>query len=71
MTLFNVVPAGERELLQRGELPQQPGQQCGLPEDDEHCRSGSCRDETCYKLVFQKVASELHSKVRNHGEGPY
>ena len=40
MTLFNVVPAGERELLQRGELPQQSGQQRGLPEDDEYCRSG-------------------------------
>ena len=53
MTLFNVVPAGERELLQRGELPQQPGQQCGLPEDDEYRRSGSCRDgdETCYKCT--------------------
>ena len=22
-------------------------------------------------LVLQKVASELHPKVRNHGEGPY
>ena len=22
-------------------------------------------------VVFQKVASELHPKVRNHGEGPY
>ena len=51
MTLFNVVPAGERELLQRGELPQQSGQQRGLPEDDEYCRSGSWRDETCYKCT--------------------
>ena len=24
-----------------------------------------------YRLVLQKVASELHPKVRNHGEGPY
>ena len=24
-----------------------------------------------YPLVLQKVASELHPKVRNHGEGPY
>ena len=24
-----------------------------------------------YSLVLQKVASELHPKVRNHGEGPY
>ena len=24
-----------------------------------------------YRLVPQKVASELHPKVRNHGEGPY
>ena len=24
-----------------------------------------------YLLVLQKVASELHPKVRNHGEGPY
>ena len=24
-----------------------------------------------YPLVLQKVASELHLKVRNHGEGPY
>ena len=23
------------------------------------------------KVVLQKVASELHPKVRNHGEGPY
>ena len=23
------------------------------------------------RLVLQKVASELHPKVRNHGEGPY
>ena len=23
------------------------------------------------ELVLQKVASELHPKVRNHGEGPY
>ena len=23
------------------------------------------------KLVLQKVPSELHPKVRNHGEGPY
>ena len=52
MTLFNVVPAGERELLQRGELPQQSGQQRGLPEDDEYCRSGSRRDETCYKVLL-------------------
>ena len=22
-------------------------------------------------IVLQKVASELHPKVRNHGEGPY
>ena len=24
-----------------------------------------------YPRVSQKVASELHPKVRNHGEGPY
>ena len=24
-----------------------------------------------FLLVLQKVASELHPKVRNHGEGPY
>ena len=24
-----------------------------------------------YKVVLQKVPSELHPKVRNHGEGPY
>ena len=24
-----------------------------------------------WPLVLQKVASELHPKVRNHGEGPY
>ena len=24
-----------------------------------------------YPLVLQKVTSELHPKVRNHGEGPY
>ena len=52
MTLFNVMPAGERELLQRGELPQQSGQQRGLPEDDEYCRSGSRRDETCYNVLL-------------------
>ena len=23
------------------------------------------------RLVLEKVASELHPKVRNHGEGPY
>ena len=23
------------------------------------------------EIVLQKVASELHPKVRNHGEGPY
>ena len=26
---------------------------------------------TSTSIVFQKVASELHPKVRNHGEGPY
>ena len=26
---------------------------------------------TVYRLVLQKVASELHPRVRNHGEGPY
>ena len=26
---------------------------------------------TRWRLVLQKVASELHPKVRNHGEGPY
>ena len=50
MTLFNVVPAGERELLQRGELPQQSGQQRGLPEDDEYCRSG--HGVTCYNVLL-------------------
>ena len=25
----------------------------------------------CWQLVLQTVASELHPKVRNHGEGPY
>ena len=24
-----------------------------------------------YKVVLQKAPSELHPKVRNHGEGPY
>ena len=24
-----------------------------------------------FEVVLQKVASELHPKVRNHGEGPY
>ena len=24
-----------------------------------------------HRLVLQKVASEFHPKVRNHGEGPY
>ena len=28
-------------------------------------------DLRCGILVPQKVASELHPKVRNHGEGPY
>ena len=28
-----------------------------------------CSEE--FKLVLQKVASELHPKDRNHGEGPY
>ena len=27
--------------------------------------------EEAPKVVPQKVASELHPKVRNHGEGPY
>ena len=26
---------------------------------------------TRWRLVLQKVASELHPKVCNHGEGPY
>ena len=30
-------------------------------------RNNECRSA----LVLQKVASELHPKVRNHGEGPY
>ena len=32
--------------------------------DDDH-------DHHHHLLVPQKVASELHPKVRNHGEGPY
>ena len=28
-------------------------------------------DDIRTKLVLQKVASELHPKIRNHGEGPY
>ena len=28
-------------------------------------------ESTASGLVLQKVASELHPKVRNHGEGPY
>ena len=27
--------------------------------------------ELVIRIVPQKVASELHPKVRNHGEGPY
>ena len=34
--------------------------------------AGPVRPELCAPaLVLQKVASELHPKVRNHGEGPY
>ena len=29
------------------------------------------RPEGGWQLVLQKVPSELHPKVRNHGEGPY
>ena len=29
------------------------------------------RTRVVYPLVLQKVPSELHPKVRNHGEGPY
>ena len=34
---------------------------------------GKTYEETAleFQVVLQKVASELHPKVRNHGEGPY
>ena len=34
---------------------------------------GLCLPDGCLAslVVLQKVASELHPKVRNHGEGPY
>ena len=34
-------------------------------------RSGLAFCAIIARLVLQKVASELHPKVRNHGEGPY
>ena len=33
-------------------------------------RAGLIRGES-WELVLQKVPSEFHPKVRNHGEGPY
>ena len=35
------------------------------------CLNGSCYCMIQYQVVLQKVPSELHPKVRNHGEGPY
>ena len=32
---------------------------------------GECLEAARSQVVLQKVASELHPKVRNHGEGPY
>ena len=32
---------------------------------------GVCKSPSLLELVLQKVPSELHPKVRNHGEGPY
>ena len=33
--------------------------------------AGGRGEVSCDWLTLQKVASELHPKVRNHGEGPY
>ena len=41
--------------------------QAELGEEEPEGRS----DVEVPELVPQKVASELHPKVRNHGEGPY
>ena len=46
---------------QNGEDPPIVQQQ----QQDKHRGHGQSR------LVLQKVAFELHPKVRNHGEGPY
>ena len=46
-----------------------------LTPDHRYAGVGKCGDHPVPVLVvtavLQKVASELHSKVRNHGEGPY
>ena len=34
-------------------------------------KSSSTNLKAMFQVVPQKVASELHPKVRNHGEGPY
>ena len=34
-------------------------------------RTNTHTSHATYVVVLQKVASELHPKVRNHGEGPY
>ena len=39
--------------------------------DNDKCGNTQLGHRTTYLLVLQKVASELHPKVRNHGEGPY
>ena len=43
-------------------LVSQPEPSCGLSLEQEEQR---------WQLVLQKVASDLHPKVRNRGEGPY
>ena len=39
------------------------------PEEEQHSPSG--RLKVGLSVVLQKLASELHPKARNHGEGPY
>ena len=46
-----------------------PRHQAGARVQEEHHLPG--QGSSVSALVPQKVASELHPKVRNHGEGPY
>ena len=40
-------------------------------EDGDGALEAGEHREHLHSLVLQKVASKLHPKVRNHGEGPY
>ena len=61
MDVFAASGAGDEALVAR---LLEDGADCNLGDTWTGAEDGS-------PVVLQKVASELHPKVRNHGEGPY